>query len=108
MDKPFSGAYLHVTMEDGSIWAVSADIIAVNRARYFAEQEAKSGGDYGDALNREFDYTIADDYELMDWAANNMNWSDVASHAVQVYTPPRLSDEQFQQGWVSGEQKVVR
>lgn len=48
----------------------------------------------------------SDAYEVEDWAANNMDWSDVRSHAVQV-APPRPRDGEYQEGWVNGNKRVV-
>jgi hypothetical protein len=86
---------LHVTMPDGSVWAVPAHLIAHNRATYYAE----------DGYQEEYDYTMGDDAELEDWAANNMNWSDVAAHARKVEQSEPVD---YQEGWVNGEKLVVR
>lgn len=89
--------YLRVTMPDGSRWDVPAGLIAANRAAYYADQ--------GDNYEEEYDYTMSDDYQLTDWAANNMNWSDVQHVAVEVAREGDAVD--YQEGWVNGEKEIV-
>lgn len=79
-------------MPDGSRWDVPAEIIARNKA------------DYYHAVKTEFDDTMRDHDDLMDWAANNMNWEDVAPMAIKVIEQEPVN---FQQGWVNGEKEIV-
>lgn len=46
--------------------------------------------------------TKSDDYEIHDWASNNMNWDEVKAHAIQV----KAADVDFQEGWVNGEYSI--
>jgi len=89
-----------VTMPDGSRWSVPVKVIAKNKAEYYADD---FGGDLDESLRvtyKDFDY---DDYEVKDWAQNNMNWEDVAEHAVQL-DPPENVD--YDEGWVNGEKEI--
>lgn len=92
---------LRVTMPDGSKWDVPVRVIAENRAQYYV--------DIGEfvALNESLDETTelfeSDDYEIDDWAANNMNWDDVKDKAVQV----QVCSVDYQEGWCNGEKEVV-
>lgn len=94
--------YLHVSMPDGSTWSVPVEIIARDRAKHYAKE---FGGDVERSLTEDtiplFD---GDDYEVKDWAANNMNWKDVKSHAVCV-KGPFIPD--YQEGWINGDKEVV-
>lgn len=90
---------LWITMPDGSVWGVPAVLIADNRARYYAEKDADT------TYDEEMAFLLGDDFELEDWAANNMNWEDVAEHAYQVKPAPATVD--YQEGWVNGEKEVV-
>jgi len=73
--------YLRTTMPDASQWDVPAELIAKSRAAYYAQLDSERGeGSYDAIYALELDYTLAAPDELEDWAANNMNWSDV-SHA---------------------------
>lgn len=89
--------HLHVTMPDGSVWAVPADLVASYRARHYANKDIK-------IYKEELEYTLNNPSELIDWAANNMNWDDVAS-AAKLHRPADSVD--FQEGWVNGFKQVV-
>lgn len=94
--------YLEVTMPDGSVWAVPVEVIARNRATHYAHE---FGGDVGRSLAEDtMPLFKADDYEIEDWAANNMNWDDVQPHALRVKDAPAPD---FQEGWCNGNKKVV-
>lgn len=90
--------YLRVEMPDGSEWDVPARLIADDYATYYAKADtAMSFDDHrADAMG--------DDEQLIDWAENNMNWSDVAAHAVRFF------GEQFpdyHDGWINGVKEIV-
>jgi hypothetical protein len=93
---------LHVTMPDTSVWAVPVDIIARNRAEFYAEE---FGGDVEKSLNEDTNPLFEEDhYAIRDWAGNNMNWSDVSEHAKQV-SPPKEPD--FEEGWINGDKSIL-
>lgn len=99
-----------VKMPDGSWWSIPADIIAIDRAKYYAKKDSEDGdGDYGTILKQEYEYVMSgsddDYYELHDWASNNMNWKDVKDKAVRLQDPePEPVD--YQEGWVNSEWEV--
>ena len=81
--------YLVVEMSDKTQWAIPARLIAINRAQYYAALDAERGdGEYEDVFATEVEYAMSINYEITDWAANNMNWEDVCSHAIQLKMPP--------------------
>lgn len=89
------------TMSDGSKWAVPVSIIAGDRAKYYAKE---FGGSVERSLNEDtgplFD---SDDFEIEDWAQNNMNWDDVKDYANLI--EPAKCD--YQEGWMNGEHEVL-
>lgn len=88
-------------MEDGSLWDVPVSLIAQNRAAEYADE---FDGDIEKSLNEDtMPLFNSDDYEIQDWAANNMNWDDVKAHAVKV--DDGIVD--YQDGWVNGDKKVI-
>ncbi len=87
-----------VEMEDGSKWGVRVSDIAAYRANYYAK---KTGEDFAKLL-QETAALFEDDYEIEDWAANNMNWTDVEDVAECVQFP--IVD--MQEGWVNGEKSL--
>lgn len=88
---------LRVTMPDGSEWDVPAEIIAKNKAEHYYNE-----GD--EDFKEEYEFTLSDNEELIDWAENNMNWEDVKQYALQIKGPGELD---YQKGWVNGDKEVV-
>lgn len=93
---------LAVTQTDGSVWAVPVMVIAADRAKHYAHE-------FDDNVQRSLDEDTMplfdnDPFEIEDWAINNMNWSDVASHAFKMKEAP---PPDFQEGWVNGTKNVV-
>lgn len=96
--------FLKVTMPDDSKWKVPVRIIAEHRARYYANKEHVTL-----EQSLKFDTLLLfeeDEYEIEDWASNNMDWRDVEKYAVRVRAKD-LSDEDLQEGWVNGAKEIV-
>lgn len=92
---------LRVNMPDGSKWDVPVSVIAENRAKYYSHEY---GGDVQKSLEEDtLPLFEADRYEIEDWAANNMNWSDVEKMAQLAVA----SETDYQEGWVNGGKTVV-
>lgn len=90
-------------MPDGSVWAVPVRAVAAHRARYYA---AEDGVPYEEAFAETVDLFLSSDdyYDVHDWAANNMDWDDVASRAQCVEDPGSVD---YQEGWTNGDWEVV-
>lgn len=99
--------YLRVTMPDQSRWDVPVSVIAENRARFYAERDRKatSGEPFDEVYKLEYELTINNHDKLQDWAADNMNWEDVAHVAVHVMEDRPNAD--YQEGWVNGKKEMV-
>lgn len=92
---------LRVKMLDGSRWDVPVAVIAEDRANC---NKSEFGGDLQRSLDEDTWPCFADDdFEVEDWAENNMNWDDVKAHAVQTERPQVY----YQDGWVNGEKEIV-
>lgn len=89
---------LRVTMPDGSEWDVPAEIIAKSRADYYCSVDAET------EFDEEYEYTLSDHEELIDWAENNMNWEDVEKFAQPLGARTKTD---YQEGWVNGDKEVV-
>ena len=91
-----------ILMPDGSKWGVPVEMIARSRAKCWAHE---FDGDIERSLAED---TIplfeSEDYEIGEWAKNNMNWSDFDGHQVKVAEalPP-----DFQEAWMNGETGYV-
>jgi hypothetical protein len=98
---------IEVTMPDGSVWAVPAELVAENRARYYATRDtsASSGEAFDHAYGRELEIALRQHDDLIDWGENNMNWEDVQPNATMIVTPDSHVD--YQEGWVNGEKRVT-
>jgi hypothetical protein len=83
-------------MPDDSRWKVPAKLVAEDRAKYYSLRDGGSP--------KEKQYTLEDDEELIDWARNNLNWSDVSGQAVKVDDEATTD---FQEGWVNGPMEVI-
>lgn len=96
--------WLRVTMPDGKRWDVPVDVIAMDRATHYAKE---FGGDVQKSLAGDtmvlFD---ADAFEIEDWAANNMNWSDVEPFAQPAPLPAQPVPD-YQEGWLNGAKEIV-
>lgn len=93
--------HLQVTMPDGSKWAVPVEVIAMNRAVYYAKND---GMTLEDSLNNDTNPLFeSDSFEIEDWAANNMNWSDVEHLAVCTCN----GEVDFDDGWANGDKDVI-
>lgn len=103
-----SEKYLHVTMPDGSVWAIPARVIAEDRARFYATEDTRKsrGPEWEKAYNAEVEFALSEDgaYQLLDWAGGDMDWGDVKEHAVKARNPP---EPDYQQGWISGTKEIV-
>ncbi len=92
--------YLVVEMSDKSQWAIPAKLIAVNRARYYAQLDVERGdSEYAKVSKKEIEYAMSVDYEITDWAANNMDWEDIWRHAIRLATsPPEIN---YHREWIN-------
>ena len=89
------------TMPDGSRWAIPVSVIAENRANYYKNE-------FDDNFQRSMEEDTAQlfqesSYEISDWAANNMNWSEVVKHAKKLEDGDGVD---YQEGWVNGEHEI--
>ena len=80
------------TPSDGSIWHIPADVIAKHRANYYSKGDPE-------VYIREFESGLSANYALIDWAQNNMDWSDVQPFAKQINPP----SPDYQDDWVNGD-----
>ena len=93
---------LTIEMPDGSKWGVPVEVIARSRAAHYAHE---FGGDVERSMAEDtMPLFESDDYEIEDWAANNMNWSDVEAQAKKLQDAPAPD---FQEAWVNGEKAVI-
>ena len=95
-DRSKTTAMLRVTMPDGSKWDVPLQAVADSRDEHYVEDKEDTvtslrKGDIGE-------------YDVKDWARNDMNWDDVSKFASKVAEGEPVD---YQEGWVNGDMKVV-
>jgi hypothetical protein len=91
-----SGAFLLVCFPNGERWQVPIQIVADDRDEHYKdEQEDTIGFIKGGQL---------DPYDLLDWAANNMNWEDLKPYAELVPTP--LAKYDYEEGWLKANKAI--
>jgi hypothetical protein len=74
-------ALLFTSEETGEQWALPKEVVAGDRAKYYANQDVDT------TYKEEFDFVMEDDYEAIDWFRNNMNPEDVIDHFVLIKKP---------------------
>jgi hypothetical protein len=92
---------LSIEMPDGSKWAVPVEVIAKDRASNYAHE---FDGDVERSLAEDTMPLFEDEYEVADWAANNMNWHEVSKYAFRIQDAPPMD---FQEGWMNGAKSVA-
>jgi Zn finger protein HypA/HybF involved in hydrogenase expression len=77
---------LQLTALDGSKWNIPATVIADSYKAHYGPDEEPDDGD------------------LIEWAGNDMNWSDVREHAVQVKGADACD---MQDSWLEGDFEIA-
>lgn len=96
--------FFTMKMRDGSIWGVPVYLIAENRAAHYASE---FGGSLERSLKEDTLPLFAQSqYEISDWAINNMNWSDFAGQHYKMHDATPLTDEEFQDAWMSADKHI--
>lgn len=73
---------LTIEMEDGRRFQIPLEIVAKDRAHYYGKNDPDP--DYDTTYKSEFEHTMKDESDAVDWYQNNMNPRDVAPHAKLV------------------------
>ena len=91
--------YYIVQMSNGDKYGIPPQVIAKNRADYYANIDPGiTWQEEYDAMMQWFDQ---EDYEFADWAKGNMDWSDVAEYAVLMKRGMHHVD--LEDCWVNGD-----
>lgn len=59
---------------NGGLYGFPARLAAEDRAKYYAARDKET------TFDEEFEFTMQDNYEAVDWFRNNMDPTDVAEH----------------------------
>lgn len=85
-----------VQMPDYSYWGVPCQIIVDSRDEYYKK-------DKEDTVKYIRRNTLSE-YEISEWASNNMDWKDVKEYAVFIKKDEEEFD--FQEGWTNGDNEI--
>lgn len=97
--------FMRLVFSTGEIFEIPATVIAEDRAKYYANSDCQKDNTlkFSEVYAKELDYSLNDNGELLDWASNNMNWSDVEPHAKKVEKVNFTCD--YQDEWINSESK---
>lgn len=87
---------LRVSFSDGSQYDIPVRVILINASEYYHRKDP-------DYPQDQFGHDWSD-FEIGDWATNNMNWCEVAPHAVQVKPPDKRDMDEL---WSNADTEVV-
>jgi len=104
-DTPLFEKMLYLDMPDGRTYVLPVEVIARHRANHYAG--SKFNNSFSDSLtNDTIPLFLNSDFEIVDWAQNNMNWADVKDRTfIAERKPP--AECKFQEAWVNGDPKVA-
>ena len=90
---------LIVHFEGGNSFSIPAEFVANNRANYYYQVDPTTN------YTEEMEYALADEFELVEWAQNNLDWVDVEDVAFPYW--PEQIDESYAVQWVNAEMEVI-
>jgi hypothetical protein len=94
---------VRVTFSNGESYGIPAKFVADHRATYYAKKYEGEEGTFDEVYEKEFEETLNDRLELLDWVNNVMSWVDVKDAAVQMDTQSVDKEQEF----VNAEKSVV-
>ena len=96
-----------VTFSDRSVWKFPAIIVAELRAHYLAAHDSVNIEDHNYAYltyNQVFTQELAaSDDDLLDYATDNMDWSDVKDHVILLVVG---TGADYQKEWVNASKYI--
>ena len=95
---------LRVTFSNGEMYDIPIDVIAENRATYYASKELDKTHQ-GEVFTEEMKLALEDTDEITDWAFNNMDWKDVIHVAKHVEKDRKVPN--YNKEWTNVKHKIV-
>lgn len=89
--------YIYVKFSNGQVFRIPAKFIATNRAEYYDEKDDTV------TFEEEYEYTMSDELELLDWTKAQFNWEDLEDVAEEV---PKTQDEDLSELWMTADTEV--
>ncbi len=98
--------FLIVTFSDNRSYKIPLVHIAAVRAKYYSEIDHLRYGQLNidNLFQDEFQYGLENENELIDYAFNNMDWSDVSSFAIEIRRDHPIPD--YEKEWTNVEHQI--
>ena len=96
--------YIQIKFGNGERYIVPASVIAKSRADYYAIN-VDGYEENSSEWKSEYDYSLGDDGELMDWIQNNMDWVDLKEHAIKQ---DAKSDYDYDKEFFGAEIQIIK
>lgn len=88
-------SFLYIEFDDVT-FAVPVSVIAKNKADYYVKKIKNSN------WKEEYDFMMNNEYNIVDWASNNMDWEDVAEHAVLI----DVKKHDYKKEWINAKMYI--
>jgi len=104
INKKLKYKWIYITIEEtGDIYRVPVYAIVFSKAEYYAKiDETTIEESIFKEVIEEFN---ADNFEILDWAQDNMNWEDVSDFA-ELVSKKIIKKVNWQENWVNGEWEI--
>lgn len=96
--------YLRVQMSDYSLWDIPLEEIARIRAK---RRLSDTHRDYESLFDSSMTYFESYPSLAVEWAEENLDWSDIKKCAVMVKPPNPQDNRWFEIGWMQGAKEIV-
>lgn len=91
-------------MPDGTTWAVDVEDVVISRADHY---KSEFDGDITRSMDEDTIPLFEEsEYEIMDWAFNNMNWDNFKCPR-KIADAPALTPRDFQDAWCSADKDLA-
>ncbi|HFG7030820.1 TPA: hypothetical protein ACGIK9_003319 [Acinetobacter baumannii] len=112
IEHPLLEKQLMVQMPDGLTYGIPVEVIARDRAEYYAINKFdgidRFGGDVGLSLSSDtLPLFISDENQIFEWAKTKMKWTDVKKEARVYQKKVNVTAEECQNIWATGDHKLV-
>lgn len=77
-----------ISMPDGSAWSVDPQLVAENRAAYYAETLNFERGSV--MWHEEVQYLLDDNTQLKEWLLGDMSWGELCAKPIKLPSYERL------------------
>lgn len=96
--------WLEVAFNKGEVYRIPAVFIAKHRAEHYTRGEdyLEQGMNYKQCFDAEVDFAMKNNFELVDWAASNMDWVDVKDVAVLI----ERAESNLNAGWINAKKRI--